>query len=235
MENNNNYLSEFTKGIFKENPVFIMLLGLCPALAISSMIVNGISMGIATTFVLIFSNISIASLKNFIPDKIRIPAYIIIIAFFVTIVDLFLKAYIPFLAESLGIFVPLIAVNCIILGRAEAFASKNSIINSIFDALGMGIGFTIALIIISFIRELFGTLLFDFSSYIKDLKLTISTPMLYVNKETSQFILKIFNKEYEIFSGNLIFISPAGAFFVIGLILAGINAFKKKFSEKEKK
>lgn len=233
--NKKNYLYEFSKGILKENPVLIILLGLCPTLAVSTMIANGIGMGIAATFVLVCSNILISSLKNFIPDKVRIPAYIVIIASFVTIVDLLMNAYVPILAKSLGIFVPLIVVNCIILGRAEAFANKNGIIYSILDALGMGIGFTIALIIISFIREFLGTLIFDFSSYIKNFKLAILTPILYVNKDTSQLILKLFNKEIEIFSGSLIFISPAGAFFVIGLILAGINALKMKFQEKEKK
>lgn len=234
MEKNNNYLSEFTKGVWNENPVLINLFGLCPALAVSSMLVNGIGMGIATTFVLICSNVLIASIKDFIPEKVRIPSYFVIIAFFVTVVDIFFKLYIPFLTKSLGIFVSLIAVNCIILRKAGDFAGKSSIIDSILDALGIGIGFTIALIAISFIRELFGTLFFDLSSYSKDLKLAISTPILFVNKETSQLILKLFNKEYEIFSGNLVFISPAGAFFVFGLILAGINAFKKKFGIKVK-
>ena len=228
----NKYLYEFSKGILKENPVFILLLGLCPTLAVTSMVANGIGMGIAATFVLLCSNILISLLKDFIPEKVRIPAYIVIIASFVTIAEMLMNAYVPFLAKSLGIFVPLIVVNCIILGRAEAFASKNSIGDSIVDALGMGLGFTIALIIISFVRELFGSCLFDFSGYIKDAKIALSTPFLYVDKETSQVILKLFSKKIEIFSGSLIFISPSGAFFVIGLLLAGINALKIKFGKK---
>ena len=233
--NKNKYLYEFSKGIFKENPVFILLLGLCPTLAVTSMVVNGIGMGIATTFVLLCSNILISLLKDFIPEKVRIPAYIVIIASFVTIAEMIMNAYVPFLAKSLGIFVPLIVVNCIILGRAEAFASKNSIVDSIVDALGMGLGFTIALIIISFVRELLGKCFFDFSGYIEDAKVALSTPFLYVDRDTSQVILKLFNKDIEIFSGALIFISPSGAFFVIGLLLASINAIKIKLNKKDKK
>ena len=149
-------ISEFTKGINIENPTFVLLLGLCPTLAVSSSVNNGLGMGIAATFVLLGSNIIVSALRKFIPSKIRIPCYIVVIATFVTIVELMLKAYFPVLDKSLGIFVPLIVVNCIILGRAEAFASKNSIARSIFDALGMGAGFTLALVIISAIREFFG-------------------------------------------------------------------------------
>ena len=149
-------ISEFTKGIQIENPTFVLLLGLCPTLAVSSSVNNGLGMGIAATFVLLGSNIIVSALRKFIPSKIRIPCYIVVIATFVTIVELMLKAYFPVLDKSLGIFVPLIVVNCIILGRAEAFASKNSIARSIFDALGMGAGFTLALVIISAIREFFG-------------------------------------------------------------------------------
>ena len=149
-------IREFTKGINIENPTFVLLLGLCPTLAVSSSVNNGLGMGIAATFVLLGSNIIVSALRKFIPSKIRIPCYIVVIATFVTIVELMLKAYFPVLDKSLGIFVPLIVVNCIILGRAEAFASKNSIARSIFDALGMGAGFTLALVIISAIREFFG-------------------------------------------------------------------------------
>ena len=149
-------ISEFTKGIHIENPTFVLLLGLCPTLAVSSSVNNGLGMGMAATFVLLGSNIIVSALRKFIPSKIRIPCYIVVIATFVTIVELMLKAYFPVLDKSLGIFVPLIVVNCIILGRAEAFASKNSIARSIFDALGMGAGFTLALVIISAIREFFG-------------------------------------------------------------------------------
>ena len=149
-------IREFTKGIHIENPTFVLLLGLCPTLAVSSSVNNGLGMGMAATFVLLGSNIIVSALRKFIPSKIRIPCYIVVIATFVTIVELMLKAYFPVLDKSLGIFVPLIVVNCIILGRAEAFASKNSIARSIFDALGMGAGFTLALVIISAIREFFG-------------------------------------------------------------------------------
>lgn len=147
---------EFLKGIVKENPTFVLALGLCPTLAVSVSVGNGIGMGIAATFVLLGSNIIIALLKNFIPDKIRIPCFIVVIATFVTIAELMMKAYSPALNRALGIYVPLIVVNCIVLGRAEAYASKNNVVNSVFDALGMGVGFTLALILISAIRELLG-------------------------------------------------------------------------------
>jgi len=147
---------EFKKGITIENPTFVLVLGLCPTLAVSTSVQNAIGMGAAATFVLLGSNIFISALRNFIPDRIRIPCYIVIIATFVTINEMVMKAYFPVLNHSLGIFVPLIVVNCIVLGRAEAFASKNKVINSIFDALGMGVGFTIALIIIASIREFLG-------------------------------------------------------------------------------
>ncbi len=147
---------EFLKGITWENPTFRLALGLCPTLAVSTSVVNGFGMGVAATFVLLGSNIIVSSIKDFIPPKIRIPCFIVIIATFVTIVELVMKAYFPALSKSLGIFVPLIVVNCIVLGRAEAFASKHGIVRSIFDGLGMGIGFTIALVFISAIRELLG-------------------------------------------------------------------------------
>ncbi|MBM3252261.1 MAG: electron transport complex subunit E [Candidatus Omnitrophica bacterium] len=147
---------EFKKGITIENPTFGLVLGLCPTLAVSTTVVNAIGMGIAATFVLLGSNIFISSLRNFIPDRIRIPCYIVIIATFVTINEMVMKAYFPALNRSLGIFVPLIVVNCIVLGRAEAYACKNRVLDSIFDALGMGVGFTIALIIIAAIRESLG-------------------------------------------------------------------------------
>ena len=149
-------LTEFTKGILKENPIFIILLGLCPTLAVSTQVVNALGMGAGVIFVLLGSNFFVSLLKDFIPKKIRIPSYIVIIASFVTIVDLVMQAYAPSLSKSLGVFVQLIVVNCIILGRAEAFASKKSITRSILDALGMGIGFTLGLLLISIIREVFG-------------------------------------------------------------------------------
>jgi electron transport complex protein RnfE len=147
---------EFKKGIYIESPTFGLLLGLCPTLAVSNSVKNGLGMGLAATMVLLGSNIIISALRRYIPSQIRIPCYIVIIAAFVTIIELLLKAYLPALDKALGIFVPLIVVNCIILGRAEAFASKNGIIASIFDALGMGAGFILALLVISSIRELIG-------------------------------------------------------------------------------
>lgn len=149
-------LKEFTKGITIENPIFGLVLGLCPALAVSTSVVNAIGMGVAATFVLFGSNIIISLVRKLIPGQIRIPCFIVIIATFVTVNELVMKAYFPGLHTSLGIFVPLIVVNCIVLGRAEAFACKNPVLPSIFDALGMGIGFTIALIIIASIREVLG-------------------------------------------------------------------------------
>lgn len=147
---------EFSKGIFIENPTFRLALGLCPTLAVSTSVVNGFGMGVAATFVLLGSNIIVASIRNFIPAKIRIPCFIVIIATFVTIVELTMKAYFPTLSKSLGIFVPLIVVNCIVLGRAEAFASRHGVFKSILDGLGMGAGFTLALVLISAIREALG-------------------------------------------------------------------------------
>lgn len=148
--------TEFCKGIIRENPIFIIMLGLCPTLAVSTSLVNGVGMGLAAMFVLLLSNIVISMLRNVIPTKVRIPCFIVVIATFVTIAELFMKAYLPELNKALGIFVPLIVVNCIILGRAEAFASRNGIFRSTLDALGMGLGFTIGLCLISFIRELLG-------------------------------------------------------------------------------
>lgn len=150
------FFHELNKGIFIENPTFRLALGLCPTLAVSTSVVNGFGMGIAATFVLLGSNVIVSSVRDFIPKKIRIPCFIVIIATFVTIVELVMKAYFPALSKSLGIFVPLIVVNCVVLGRAEAFASRHGVVKSIFDGLGMGIGFTLALVLISAIREAFG-------------------------------------------------------------------------------
>ncbi len=147
----------FLKGIVKENPIFVMLLGMCPTLGVTSSAFNGLGMGVATLFVLLMSNIVVSLVKSKIPSKVRIPAFIIIIASFVTIVEMVLEAYIPFLYEQLGIFIPLIVVNCIILGRAEAFASKNNVTASILDALGMGLGFTMALTALGSVREILGS------------------------------------------------------------------------------
>ncbi|MGM0600516.1 MAG: electron transport complex subunit RsxE [Candidatus Rifleibacteriota bacterium] len=145
-----------TKGFWKENPIFVIALGLCPALAVSSSLFNAIGMGVATTFVLLGSNIIVSLIRKTVPSKIRIPVFIVIIATFVTIIDKLIAAFSPALSSSLGIFIPLIVVNCVILGRAESFASKNETLPSIMDAFGMGIGFTIALVMIAFFRELLG-------------------------------------------------------------------------------
>ena len=192
-------MNEFTKGFIKENPVFIMALGLCPTLAVTSSVVNAIGMGLAATFVLVFSNIFISLIKGFIPDKIRIPAFIVVIASFVTIVDMVMHAYSPEIHKSLGIFIPLIVVNCIILGRAEAFASKNNVMNSIFDGLGMGLGFTLALVIIGGIREILGA---------------------------GQFLG--FNVLPSSYQPMLVAILAPGAFIVMGLLMGLMNLKKKK-------
>ena len=147
---------EFSKGLVKENPVFAVMLGLCPALAVSTQVVNALGMGAAVIFVLLSSNIMVSLLKGFIPEKVRIPSYIVIIASFVTIVDMVMKAYAPALSRDLGVFVQLIVVNCVILGRAEAFAGKRGVGDSVLDALGMGIGFTVALLVLALIREVIG-------------------------------------------------------------------------------
>ncbi len=150
-------LKNFTKGFFKENPILVLVLGTCPTLATSTSVLNGMGMGIATTFVLIGSNGVISMLSGVIPDKVRIPAFVVIIASFVTIVDLIMQAYTPSLYETLGIFIPLIVVNCIVLGRAEAYASKNSVLSSLIDGAGMGLGFTMALGILGAFREIVGS------------------------------------------------------------------------------
>lgn len=152
----NQSYENLTRGIIKENPTFVMLLGMCPTLGVTTSAANGLGMGLATLFVLILSNFAISSVKNVIPDMVRIPCYIVIIASFVTVVDLLMAAYLPSLHARLGIFIPLIVVNCIILGRAEAFASKNTIWQSVLDAIGMGIGFTGALTLLGIVREILG-------------------------------------------------------------------------------
>lgn len=149
--------AEFSKGIFRENPIFVIVLGLCPTLAVSISLENAVGMGIAATFVLVASNTIISGIKGVVPHKIRIPCFIVVIASFVTIVELVMAGYAPLLAKRLGIFVPLIVVNCIIMGRAEAFASRNNILPSIMDGLGMGLGFTLALCSVALIREILGS------------------------------------------------------------------------------
>lgn len=152
-----NQWKNFSKGFFKENAVFVLFLGLCPTLGVTTSAINGLGMGLATTFVLIMSNIVVSLVKSFIPDKVRIPSYIVIIASFVTIVELVMQAFVPDLFEQLGLFIPLIVVNCLVLGRAEAFASKNSFFSSVVDGAGMGLGFAMALTILGTVREVFGS------------------------------------------------------------------------------
>lgn len=152
-----NQLKNFTKGFIRENPVFALFLGLCPVLGVTTTAINGMGMGLATTFVLIMSNIVISLVKGFIPANVRIPSFIVIIASFVTIVELTMQAYLPSLFEALGLFIPLIVVNCIVLGRAEAFASKNNLFSSVVDGLGMGLGFTFALVALGSVREILGS------------------------------------------------------------------------------
>jgi len=151
-----NQLKNFTKGFIKENPILVLLLGTCPTLAVTTSAINGIGMGLATTFVLVGSNVVVSAVKSSVPDKVRIPAFVVIIASFVTIVQLLMQAYTPSLYDALGIFIPLIVVNCIVLGRAEAFASKQSVLSSLIDGLGMGLGFTMALFLLGSVREALG-------------------------------------------------------------------------------
>jgi electron transport complex protein RnfE len=150
-------IQNFTKGFIKDNPVFVLLLGLCPTLGVTTTAINGLGMGLATTFVLVMSNIVVSIFKNMIPDKVRIPSFIVVIASFVTIVELTMQAYVPALFEALGLFIPLIVVNCLVLGRAEAFASKNNLWSSIVDGMGMGLGFSFALTMLGAVRELLGS------------------------------------------------------------------------------
>jgi electron transport complex protein RnfE len=147
----------FSRGFFKENAVFVLILGLCPTLGVTTSAFNGLGMGLATTFVLLMSNIVVSIIKRYIPDKVRIPSYIVIIASFVTIVELIMQAYVPDLFTALGLFIPLIVVNCLVLGRAEAFASKNNLITAAIDGLGMGLGFTMALVMLGAVREILGS------------------------------------------------------------------------------
>lgn len=149
--------NNFSRGFFRENAVFVLLLGLCPTLGVTTSAINGLGMGLATTFVLLMSNIVVSIIKRYIPDKVRIPSYIVIIASFVTIVELIMQAYVPDLFAALGLFIPLIVVNCLVLGRAEAFASKNNLITAAIDGMGMGLGFTMALVMLGAVREILGS------------------------------------------------------------------------------
>ncbi|OQY40315.1 MAG: electron transport complex subunit RsxE [Candidatus Cloacimonetes bacterium 4572_65] len=196
-----NAMKEFTKGFIKENPVFILVLGMCPALAVTSSVQDALGMGLSTTFVLLCSNIIISLIKGFVPTKIRIPMFIVVIATFVTIVDMAMAAFLPPLHKSLGLFIPLIVVNCIILGRAEAFASKNNIFFSILDALGMGLGFTFALALLASIREILGA------------GKILGFPILPLGYRENPMLVAI--------------LAP-GAFITLGFILAVINMINKR-------
>jgi len=193
-----NALKTFTNGILKENPTFVLVLGMCPTLATTTSAINGMSMGLATLFVLVCSNVVISLLKNLIPDKVRIPAFIVVIATFVTMVQLVMQAYLPAIYDVLGLFIPLIVVNCIVLGRAEAFAAKNSVGLSALDGLGMGLGFTLALTVLGAVRELLGT--------------------------GSCFGFPIFSDHY----AALIFVLAPGAFIALAYLMVAVNKLTKK-------
>jgi len=199
-------LKEFTKGILHENPTFVIILGLCPTLAVSTKLIFALGMGVAATFVLLCSNVFISLLKGYIPEKVRIPSYIVIIASFVTVVDLLMQAFAWELSKSLGVFVPLIVVNCIILGRAEAFANKNTVSAAILDALGMGVGFTLALSLIALIREALGGGTITF--------LALPIPGL------EDGVLELPGL---VTSPIAIFVAPAGALLLIGLLKGFFN------------
>lgn len=194
-----NFGKNLTRGIIKENPIFVLLLGMCPTLAVTTSATNGMGMGLATTVVLICSNVVISAMRKIIPDSIRIPAFIVIIASFVTIVGMLLKAYLPALDASLGLFIPLIVVNCIILGRAEAFAFSNGIADSFADGVGMGLGFTLSLTVLGAVREILGA--------------------------GSIFGFTLFGASYE---PVLLMILPPGAFLTLGLLIGLINHLSKK-------
>ncbi|MEG0775742.1 electron transport complex subunit E [Clostridium sp.] len=191
------FIDRMKKGLVEENPVFIQIIGMCPTLAVSSSVENSIGMGIATTVVLMGSNAVISMIRKFVPDKIRIPAYITVIAAFVTVIQFLLQGYVPALYKSLGIFIPLIVVNCIILGRAEAYASKFGVLPSIYDAVGMGLGFTLALVVLGAFREVLGNGTF--------------------------YGIQVLPASYE---PSIIMILAPGAFFTLGILLACLNQYK---------
>jgi electron transport complex protein RnfE len=193
-----NYSKVLINGLIKENPTFVLLLGMCPTLGTTSSALNGMSMGLATTFVLVCSNVVISLVKNLIPDMVRIPSFIVIIASFVTALQMLMQAYVPAIYASLGLFIPLIVVNCIILGRAEAFASKNGVFPSLLDGVGMGLGFTWALTVLGAVRELLGS--------------------------GKIFNITIFPEDY----GMLMFVMAPGAFIVLGYLIPIVNKIIKK-------
>ena len=199
----NKYLERLYNGIIKENPTFVLMLGMCPTLAVTSSAINGLGMGLSTTVVLVCSNLLISLFRKVIPNGVRMPAFIVIVASLVTVVQFLMQAYTPALSKSLGVYIPLIVVNCIILGRAESYASKNGALLSIFDGLGMGFGFTIGLTIIGLIREILGA--------------------------GTAFDVKIFG---EWFTPITIFIMAPGAFLVLAFLVAGMNIIRKRMEEK---
>ena len=199
----NKCIERLYNGIIKENPTFVLMLGMCPTLAVTTSAINGIGMGLSTTAVLVMSNMLISMLRKIIPDSVRMPAFIVIVASFVTIVQFLLEGFVPSLYDSLGLYIPLIVVNCIILGRAESYASKNPVLPSIFDGIGMGLGFTMGLTIIGLIREILGAGTF--------------------------FNIKIFG---DWFTPITIFIMAPGAFLVLGFLVAGMNIIRKKMEAK---
>lgn len=193
-----NKLKILLNGLIKENPTFVLLLGMCPTLGTTTSAINGMGMGLATAFVLICSNVAISLLKRIIPDMVRIPSYIVVIATFVTVLQMLMQAYVPALYTSLGLFIPLIVVNCIVLGRAEAFAAKNTPMDSLFDGLGIGLGFTVALTLLGAIREILGSgKVFDFT---------------------------LWDEKY----GMIVFVLAPGAFIVLGFLIAIINKIRNK-------
>ena len=195
-------LKHLRNGLLDENPTFIQVVGMCPVLAVTTNAVNGIGMGLATTAVLTCSNMAISCIRKVVPDQVRIPCYVVVIASFVTIIQFIMEGFFPELNAALGIFIPLIVVNCIILARAEAFANKNNIINSIFDGIGNGLGFTCALVIVGCIREILGAgSIFGYSLL------------------------------FESFPRTVIMILPPGAFFTLGFLMAGLNVLRKKTEE----
>ena len=202
----NKCIERLYNGIIKENPTLVLILGMCPTLAVTTSAINGMGMGLTTTAVLVMSNFMISLLRKIIPDKVRMPAYIVIVASFVTVIQMLLEGYLPSLNESLGVYIPLIVVNCIILGRAESYASKNPVVPSIFDGLGMGLGFTVGLTSIGLVREFLGAgQLFGFQV----LSLSWFTPIT-------------------------IFVMAPGAFLVLSFLVAGMNIIRKKMDAKGK-
>lgn len=200
-----NYKDIFLNGIITENPTFRLVLGMCPTLAVTTSVQNGLGMGLATTFVLVCSNLVISLVRNFIPSKVRIPAYVVVIATFVTVVQLLMEAFLPDLSKSLGLFIPLIVVNCIIFARAESFASKNGPVASVVDGLGMGLGFTASLTVLSAVRELIGA------------GTLMGLPVLGAS-----------------YPGVLLFVLAPGGYITLGLVMVAFNAIMKKLDAKRR-